>query len=184
MVITFWLLMLAASKVSPPAVTPLLPLLAAAAPFVQPETPAKPAAQANAPVPQLQPMRLVDRGKLTDEERQTLEVIEIYRAEHTMWNLDRLRSIFADNPTIWKSDQISVGRDAVDKTLADWAAKGKLRRHMVMRYGLIMVRGNFAAAEWVRTGEEPDGKSLYLVGTNIYELEGGKIKYLSIYVKQ
>ena len=142
-------------------------------------------AKAAAPnAPKLQPYRLVDEGKLTDEERRPLQVIETYRAEHTTWNIDKLRAIFADNATIWTTTELIVGNEAVDKQLVAWSTKGKLRRNPIMRHGLTFIRGNYAVVEFAMTGQEKDGKPIDNVGTNVYQLEGGKIKYLSISMKR
>lgn len=124
----------------------------------------------------------MDESRLTREERRTLEVVEIYRAEHTTWNLQKLRSIFADNPEVWRGTRHYVGNKEVDSLLVEWATKP--RRGMEMVHGRVLVQGNFAAVEWRTTGENADGTPIDMIGANIYELENGKIKYLAIYRRQ
>lgn len=124
----------------------------------------------------------MDESKLTQEERRTLEVIEIYRAEHTTWNLEKLRGIFADNPEVWRGTRRYVGNKEVDALLVEWATKP--RRRFEMQHGRILVQGNFAAVEWRSIGENVDGTPIDMIGGNIYELENGKIKYLAIYRRQ
>lgn len=121
----------------------------------------------------------MDEAHLTDEERRNLEAIEIYRAEHTTWDLERLRSVFADDPVIWRGGQAYMGKEAVDKLLVEWATRP--RRGMLMEHGRVLVQGNLAAVEWRTTGEEVDGTPINMAGANVYELENGRIKYLHIY---
>lgn len=124
----------------------------------------------------------MDESKLTQEERRTLEAIEIYRAEHTTWNLERLRKVFAGNPTIWRGAKSYVGNAALNELLTEWATKP--RRKMEMVHGRMIIKDNFAAVEWRTTGENADGTPIDMIGGNIYELEDGKIKYLAIYRRQ
>jgi SnoaL-like protein len=124
----------------------------------------------------------MDESKLTADERRTLEAIEIYRAEHTTWNLERLRKVFADNPTVWRSGRSYIGNKEVDSLLVEWASKR--RKKMEMSHGRTIIKGNFAAVEWRTTGENMDGSPIDMIGANIYELENGKIKYLAIYRRQ
>lgn len=116
---------------------------------------------------------------LTAEERRTLEVIEIYRAEHTTWDLERLRSIFADDPAIHMNDVSHIGKEAVDKRLVDWCSRPGHKTEM--RHKRVVVQGNRAAVEWTNTGADGQGRQIDMAGANVYELDNGKIKYLRIY---
>lgn len=120
----------------------------------------------------------MDTNQMNEQERQTLEVIETYRAEHETWNLERLEKLFTDNPTIWRGQDEHAGKEAVKKLIAGWAARA---HHTVMQHGRLIVRGNFAAVEWRTTGTAADGSPVDMEGANVYELEDGKIKYLAIY---
>ena len=120
----------------------------------------------------------MDERQLTEEERRTLETIEIYRAEHATWNLERLEKLFTDNPTIWRGPDEHVGKDAVKKLIAKWAANAS---HTVMNHQRVVVQDNRAAVEWTTVGTATDGSPVDMAGANVYELEDGKIKYLAIY---
>jgi ketosteroid isomerase-like protein len=120
----------------------------------------------------------MDASKLTEEERRTLEAIEIYRAEHTTWNLDRLEKLFSDYPTIWRGQDEHTGKEAVKKLIGKWASNAK---HTVMSHQRVVVQGNRAAVEWTTVGTAADGSPMDMAGANVYELENGKIKYLAIY---
>ncbi len=116
---------------------------------------------------------------LDEVDQRTLEAIEIYRAEHTTWNLDKLRAVFADNPTVWRGGRAYEGNEAVDKLLVEWASRENQRMEMI--HDRVMVQGNLAACEWRTIGTRAGGEPIDMRGANIYELEDGRIKYLHIY---
>lgn len=120
----------------------------------------------------------MDVSQLMEEERRTREVIEIYRAEHSTWNLERLGALFTDNPTIWRKTDVFEGRAAVEKLMAGWKANAQ---HTDMYHGRVIVQGRYAAVEWRTIGTAADGSPVDMEGANIYELEKGKIKCLAIY---
>ena len=129
-----------------------------------------------------EPADAVDGAGLTAAERRNLEAVEIYRVEHTTWNLERLRAVFADEPTVWRGGQAYVGKAEVDKLLVEWATKP--RKNMEMQHGRVVLRGDIAAVEWRTTGTQADGTPIDMVGANVYEMENGRIKYLHIYREQ
>lgn len=112
-------------------------------------------------------------------EEKVRKALEIYREEHTTWNIDRIMSVFADDAMVIRVGQPPYeGKEAILGLIKEWAGRGG---STVMKHRRVIVSGNEAAVEWETTGRRPDGSEIYMTGANIYELENGKIKYLHIY---
>jgi len=112
-------------------------------------------------------------------ETEVMRPIEIYREEHTTWNLERAISVFAEDAKF-----IMVGRPPYEGKKAILKLFEELKsgqKDMLMKHLRVITSGNQAAVEWETTGTWADGSDIHMNGANIYEVENGKIKYLHIY---
>lgn len=112
-------------------------------------------------------------------EAEVMRAIEIYREEHTTWDLEKIILVFAEDARM-----IMVGRPPYEGKEAIRKLFGELKsgqQKMWMKHLRVIISGNQAAVEWETTGTWADGSDIHMTGANIYEVENGKIKYLHIY---
>ena len=113
-------------------------------------------------------------------EEETRRVINVYREEHETWNVDRIMSLFADEP-VWQSgiEPPIVGRAAFRARVEQMAAIPAKRR---MRHLREIIQGSEAAVEWQTDHLAEDGTwRPWRLGVNLYEFEEGKIKSIRLY---
>ena len=108
------------------------------------------------------------------------EAAEIYRAEHSTWDVERLMSVFADD-VVWEgANQPPVqGKQAVRAIVERMASNPAKRRMLHLREFL---GENEIAVEWEVQHAGEDGQwQPYRFGVNIYDVVDGKIRRIRLY---
>ncbi len=108
------------------------------------------------------------------------EAAEVYRAEHTTWDVEKLMSYFADD-VVWQgANQAPVhGKEAVRAIVQRMASNPQLRRMTHLREFL---GEDSIAVEWkVEHAGEKGEWHPYRFGVNIYDVVDGKITRIRLY---
>ena len=108
------------------------------------------------------------------------EPVEIYREEHSTWNIERLMAAFADD-VVWESaNQPPVhGKEAVRAIVERMASNPAKRRMTHLRE---FIGDNSMAVEAIVEHQGDDGQwHPYRFGVNIYDVVDGKIKRIRLY---
>jgi ketosteroid isomerase-like protein len=108
------------------------------------------------------------------------EAAEVYRAEHSTWDVERLMAYFADD-VVWQSpNQPAVhGKQAVRAIVERMASNPAKRRMTHLRE---FMGEDSIAVEWKVEHAGENGEWLpYRFGVNIYDVVDGKITGVRLY---
>lgn len=105
---------------------------------------------------------------------------EVYRAEHSTWNVERLMTIFADDIVWERPNQAPVrGKEAVRAIVERMAANPIKRRMIHLRE--FLGENDIAVEYEVQQQGEDGGWHPYRFGMNVYDVVDGKITRIRLY---